>query len=114
MTSRERIEDVFVLASQDVEPGALDGVLPEVLPIIEGELWGDVADEKEAGAFSGTCREARKVRAYDAYALAAQGVTFRARISALLQPVRPLILRDYPLHACMQSKHARCCSQCAT
>ena len=90
-------------ALQDAEPGALDGVLPEVLPIIEAELWGDVADEKEAGAFSGSCREARKLRAYDTYALAARGVTFRTHVSALLQPVPATFCSAArPSHACIR------------
>ena len=73
---------------QTAEPGALDDVLPEVLPILEAELWGDVADEKEAGAFSGSCREAKKLRAADTFQLLAQGTTFRSHIGPLLRPVR--------------------------
>ena len=76
-------------ARQKAEPGALDDILPEVLPILEGELWGDVADEKEAGAFAGSCREAKKLRAADTFQLLAQGTTFRTCIGPLLRPVRP-------------------------
>jgi hypothetical protein len=83
-------------AAQGAEPGALDGVLAEVLPIMEAELWGDIADEKEAGAFSGSCREARKLRAYDTYQLLAAGVTFRGRIAQLLQPVRACACAPLP------------------
>ena len=80
--------DIHRVRVQTAEPGALDDVLPEVLPLLEAELWGDVADEREAGAFSGSCREAKKPRAHDTFQLLAQGTTFRTHIGPLLRPVR--------------------------
>ena len=70
-----------------MKPGALDETLPRVLPMVDTQLFGMVAEEKEAGAFAGT-REAKKLRAYDTYLLLAQGITFKANLATLLSLVR--------------------------
>ena len=72
---------------QDAQAGALDEVIDSIIPIIETELFGQVSEEKEAHAFVGGCKEAKRLRAYATYQLLAQGVTFRTHMSALLQPV---------------------------
>ena len=71
---------------QDLQHGSLDEALPRILPMIEAQLFGGVAEEKEAGAFAGT-REAKKLRAYDTYQMLAQGVTFRTQLATMLAPV---------------------------
>ena len=71
---------------QDLQPGSLDEALPRILPMVEAQLFGGVAEEKEAGAFAGT-REAKKLRAYDTFQMLAQGVTFRTQLATLLAPV---------------------------
>ena len=73
---------------QDAQAGALDGVIDDIIPIVETELFGQVSEEKEAHAFVGGCKEAKRLRAYATYQLLAQGVTFRTHMSAVLQPVR--------------------------
>ena len=72
---------------QDAQAGALDEVIDNIIPIIETELFGQVSKEKEANAFVGGCKEAKRLRAYATYQLLAQGITFRAHMSTLLQPV---------------------------
>ena len=42
--------------AQDAAPGALDGSLELLLPLMEGDLFGDVADAKEAAAFAANYR----------------------------------------------------------
>lgn len=74
------------------EPGALDNVLEDVLEVIEAEVWGEIGEEKEAGAFVGGCKEAKRARGVDSYQLLASGITFRSHIAPLLQPVCPLLL----------------------
>ncbi len=63
-------------------------MIDAIIPIIETELFGQVSEEKEAHAFVGGCKEAKRLRAYATYQLLAQGITFRTHMSALLQPVR--------------------------
>ncbi len=74
---------------QGAEAGALDDVIGDVIPIVETELFGQVSEEKEANAFVGGCKEAKRLRAYATYQLLARGITFRDHMSTLLQPVRP-------------------------
>ncbi len=62
--------------------------MEDVLEVIEAEVWGEIGEEKEAGAFAGGCKEAKRARGVDSYQLLAQGVTFRTHIAPLLQPVR--------------------------
>ena len=66
----------------------MDDVISDVIPIVEAELFGQVSEEKEANAFVGGCKEAKRLRAYATYQLLARGITFRDHMSALLQPVR--------------------------
>ena len=74
---------------QGAEAGSMDDVIGDVIPIVEAELFGQVSEEKEANAFVGGCKEAKRLRAYATYQLLARGVTFRDHMSTLLQPVRP-------------------------
>ncbi len=74
---------------QGAEAGALDDVIGDIIPIVETELFGQVSEEKEANAFSGGCKEAKRLRAYATYQILAQGITFRDHMSTLLQPVCP-------------------------
>ena len=73
---------------QGAEAGALDDVISDTIPVVEAELFGQVSEEKEANAFVGGCKEAKRLRAYATYQLLARGVTFRDHMSTLLQPVR--------------------------
>ena len=68
---------------QDMEAGCVDDYVLRILPMIDSQLFGGVAEEKEAGAFAGT-REAKKLRAYDTYQLLAKGITFDKQLATLL------------------------------
>lgn len=48
------LETVPVL--QGAAPGALDGYLDRILPVMEADLFGDIADAKEADAFAAKYR----------------------------------------------------------
>lgn len=41
---------------QGAEPGALDGYLDTILPVMEADLFGDIAEAKEADAFAAKYR----------------------------------------------------------
>ena len=41
---------------QEAAPGALDGYLHSILPIMEADLFGDIAEAKEADAFAAKYR----------------------------------------------------------
>lgn len=90
-------------------PGAMDAALSLVLPIIEGELFGEVADAKEAGALAGSYKEAARARGCDTYQLCAAMITVERSVATLLEPVRHVsgaVVRvvncDWPVHASLQ------------
>ena len=83
--------DSSIDALQVMEAGCLDEYVLRLLPLIDSQLFGGVAEEKEAGAFAGT-REAKKLRAYDTYQLLAQGITFDTQLANLLSLVRLFFL----------------------
>ncbi len=41
---------------QGAAPGALDGYLDRILPVMEADLFGDIAEAKEADAFAAKYR----------------------------------------------------------
>ncbi len=45
-----------VLCVQGAAPGALDGYLDRILPVMEADLFGDIAEAKEADAFAAKYR----------------------------------------------------------
>lgn len=61
--------------------------MPEALAVVDADLFGDVADAKDVGAISGSLREAKKQRGYEAYRLLAGGISFRTHVAYLLSPV---------------------------
>lgn len=63
--------------------------------LLEGDLFGAVAEAKEVAAVAGQFKEAKKQRAYDSYRLLAQGITFRTHAAYLLSLVRRL-QPDFP------------------
>ncbi|KAL4860053.1 Small subunit processome component 20 [Chlorella vulgaris] len=70
------------------EPGCLDDSLLMLLPLMEADLFGDVADAKEASEFAAAYKEAKRCRAYETYQLLASVVTFGERVGELLTTVQ--------------------------
>lgn len=69
--------------------GHLDSSVPLVLPLIEADLFGHVAEAKEAANFASNYKEAKRCRAYEAYQLLAASVSFSpASMEGILAPVR--------------------------
>ena len=69
-------------------PGALDDCLDLILPLMEADLFGDIAEAKEVDAFAAHYKEAKRCKAYDTYQLLASSVNFGSKASELLEPVR--------------------------
>lgn len=63
-------------------------MLEPILACVEEELFGKVAEEKEAKAFVAGCKEGKRSRALDTYELAAAHVTFAVHFADVLRPVR--------------------------
>ena len=54
---------------------------------MEAELFGDMAEAKEAEAFASKYKEAKVTKAYDTYQLLASLITFDTHLETLLLPV---------------------------
>lgn len=53
-----------VLCVQGAAPGALDGYLDRILPVMEADLFGDIAEAKEADAFAAKYRYVAFAKAF--------------------------------------------------
>ena len=66
------------------EAGVLDECAERVLEVLEDQLFGTVAEEKEVAAVTGGVREAKRARSYDSYELLARCTTLRTHLTLLL------------------------------
>eukprot|EP00887_Chlorella_sp_A99_P000887 scaffold5.g887.t1 len=71
-----------------VAPGSLDDSLALILPLMEADLFGYVAEAKEASEFASAYKEAKKCRAYDTYRILASLISFGPCVTQLLSTVR--------------------------
>ena len=74
---------------QGGEPGVLDEALPRILTLLEGQLFGGVAEEKEVAAVAASSREAKRARGASTFGLLVQGTTLRLRLADVLSLVGP-------------------------
>ncbi|KAJ0966400.1 hypothetical protein J5N97_027538 [Dioscorea zingiberensis] len=79
----------FILSNTLTVPiaGTLDYCLEELLCIVENDILGDVAEEKEVDKIASKMKETRKSRSFDTLKLIAQRITFRTHALKLLSPV---------------------------
>ena len=82
------VHAVVAAACSVAAPGDIDDSLLQLLALMEADLFGDVADAKEASEFASAYKEARKCRGYETYQLLAGVVAFGARIPQLLTTVQ--------------------------
>lgn len=69
-------------------PGSLDDAVDILIPIIENDMFGDVAEAKEVDAFSANYKETKRCKAPETYMLLASRVTFETQMVKLLVPVQ--------------------------
>lgn len=73
-------------------------LIPTVRPApcpMQADLFGEVAEAKEAVEFAGAYKEAKKCRAYETYQLLAGLITFGERAAELLTTVQVGVLRIF-------------------
>ncbi|KAI8107974.1 hypothetical protein M9434_006006 [Picochlorum sp. BPE23] len=68
-------------------PGCLDACVPAMVPIIEGDLFTDIADAKEASAFSSSYKESKRCKAYESYRILASLIRVEDTLPRLLEIV---------------------------
>jgi len=79
------------------EPGDLDDVAGDIVPILVEHLVGDVAHQKDVDAIKRKTREARQqTLPYHAYQILARGVSF-TRLPVLVEPLREHLELTYSL-----------------
>ncbi|GAB2295684.1 hypothetical protein Dimus_029838 [Dionaea muscipula] len=79
----------FILSKGMCNPscGEIDYCFDDVLGVVECDILGDVAEEKEVEKIASKMKETRKRMSFDTLKLIAQNVTFKTHALKLLSPV---------------------------
>ncbi|XP_054807809.1 U3 small nucleolar RNA-associated protein 20 isoform X1 [Prosopis cineraria] len=79
----------FILSKCLLNPvnGKLDYCLEDLLYVIEMDILGDVAEEKEVEKIASKMKETRRKKSFETLKLIAQNVTFKSNALKLLAPV---------------------------
>ncbi|XP_021290199.1 small subunit processome component 20 homolog isoform X1 [Herrania umbratica] len=67
--------------------GSLDYCLEDLLCVVENDILGDVAEEKEVEKIASKMKETRKCKSFETLKLIAQSITFKIHAVKLLSPV---------------------------
>lgn len=67
--------------------GKLDYCLEDLLSVVENDILGDVAEEKEVEKIASKMKETRKQKSFETLKLIAQSVTFKSYALKILSPV---------------------------
>ncbi|XP_065862754.1 uncharacterized protein [Euphorbia lathyris] len=68
--------------------GKLDYCLEDLLSVVENDILGDVAEEKEVEKIASKMKETRKLKSFETLKIIAQSVTFKSHSLKLLSPVK--------------------------
>eukprot|EP00850_Spirogloea_muscicola_P013633 SM000093S24444 [mRNA] locus=s93:494111:510484:+ [translate_table: standard] len=78
-----------------LRPGEIDEAsLDKLLSVIENDVMGEVAEEREVDAIASKMKETRHMRSFDSLRLLSQAVDFQKSGSRLLGPVRASVARS--------------------
>lgn len=72
--------------------GLLDESAEGVLAVLEGQVFGEVAEEKEVAAVTGGVREAKQARSYATFGLLVKCTTLSSHLSLILRLVNSPVL----------------------
>ncbi|CAL9093376.1 unnamed protein product [Musa textilis] len=68
--------------------GKLDYCLDELLFVVENDILGDVAEEKEVDKIASKMKETRKKKSFETLKLISQSITFRTHAMKLFSPIK--------------------------
>lgn len=71
--------------------GKLDNCLEDLLSVVENDILGDVAHEKEVEKIASKMKETRKQKSFETLKMIAQSITFKSHALKLLTPVTALL-----------------------
>ena len=63
--------------------------MPRILSLLEAQLFGGVAEEKEVAAVAASSRETKRARGASTFGLLVQGTTLRLHLADVLSLVGP-------------------------
>jgi U3 small nucleolar RNA-associated protein 20 len=79
---------VLVKLLETVKVGEIDYSLPLLLEILENDIMGEVAEEKNVEAIAIKMKETKHMRSFESMKLIAQVITFPTQVPTMLGPVR--------------------------
>ncbi|BBN08979.1 U3 small nucleolar RNA-associated protein 20 [Marchantia polymorpha subsp. ruderalis] len=82
------LNSILVKLLPTVQIGAIDYCLDQLLDVLENDIMGEVAEEKNVEAIAGKMKETKAMRSYESLKLLAEVVNFQTHATALLGPVR--------------------------
>ncbi|KAF2288910.1 hypothetical protein GH714_022732 [Hevea brasiliensis] len=68
--------------------GTLDYCLEDLLSVVENDILGDVAEEKEVEKIASKMKETRKLKSFETLKIISQSITFKTHGLKLLSPVK--------------------------
>lgn len=79
----------FILSKLLMTPvsGKLDYCLDDLLAVVENDILGEVAEEKEVDKIASKMKETRKLKSFETLKLIAQNITFKTHALKVLSPV---------------------------
>ncbi|KAG6556135.1 hypothetical protein Mapa_002076 [Marchantia paleacea] len=82
------LNSILVKLLPTVEIGAIDYCLDQLLDVLENDIMGEVAEEKNVEAIAGKMKETKAMRSYESLKLLAEVANFQTHATALLGPAR--------------------------
>lgn len=68
--------------------GSLDYCLEDLISVVENDILGEVAEEKEVEKIASKMKETKKCKSFESLKLIAQNITFKSHALKLLTPVK--------------------------
>ncbi|KAL2629925.1 hypothetical protein R1flu_014611 [Riccia fluitans] len=88
------IHSILVKLLPTVKIGEIDYCVEQLLGVLENDIFGEVAEEKDVEAIAGKMRETKSVKSYESLKLLSEFVTFQTQATVLLGPVRRNLLKS--------------------
>ena len=79
---------VLVKLLETVKVGEIDYCLPLLLEVLENDIMGEVAEEKNVEAIAIKMKETKHMRSFESMRLVAQVISFPTQVPTILGPVR--------------------------
>jgi U3 small nucleolar RNA-associated protein 20 len=82
------INSIIVKLVEIVKVGDIDYCLVQLLEVLENDIMGEVAEEKNVEAIAGKMKETKHMQSFESMRLISQVITFPTQIPVMLGPIR--------------------------